>query len=185
MENKPITINVTVDDVIFRKFAVFDSLFRKRIWVLPLIFASIMSAFALACFAMRGNADQAAMIGSVLLVIGLGLPAAHILAFFRSVKTQIKAMGLERPRPVYSLSLSGEPDGARVTNIDKPAQYEWDGLFGAYRVSGCTYLYVEANKAFLLPDAQVEEGAEALWSLLSDMLPAEKLHDCRKTKDKQ
>lgn len=179
MKNKTVTINVTVDDVIFRKFAVFDNLYRKRIWVSQAVFASIMSAFALTCFAMHGNAEQAAMIGSVLLVIGLGLPAAHMRAFFKSVKTQIKAMGLERPRPVYSLSLSGESDGIRVTNIDKPAQYEWDSLFGAYRVSGCAYLYVEANKAFILPDAQVEEGAEALWSLLSDMLPIEKLHDCR------
>ena len=89
-------------------------------------------------------------------------------------------MGLERPRPVYSLSLSRESDGVRVTNMDKPARYEWDGLFGVYRVSGCTYLYVEGNKAFLLPDGQVEEGAEELWSLLTDMLPTAKLHDCRK-----
>ena len=176
-------INVTVDDKIFRGFAFFDSLRRKRIWVLPVIFASMMSAFALACFAMRGRAEQAVMLGCVLLTIGLGLPAAYMRMFFKSIREQIKIMGLERPRSVYSLRLSREPDGVQVTIKDKSARYEWDGLFGAYRVRGCIYLYVEKNKAFLLPDGQAEGGAD-VWPFLTDVLPAEKLRDCRDNVDK-
>ena len=182
MKNQSVKVNVVVDDKIFLKFAVFDNLYRKRAWVSPVVFASIMSAFALACFAMRGGADQAVMLGCVLLIIGCGLPVVYMGVFFKSVKAQIKAMELERPRYVYSLRLSGEPDGVQVTNGDDSARYEWRGLFGAYRVSGCTYLYVEGNKAFLLPDGQAEEGAD-VWPLLLDMLPAEKLRDCRMVKN--
>ena len=175
MENQSVKINVIVDKKILRKFALFDGLCRKRIWVLPVIFASIMSAFAFVCFAVRGRAEQAVMIGCILLIIGLGLPAAYARIFFKSTEAQIKAMGLERPRPVYSLRLSLA--GVQVTNGDKSAQYEWNSLFGAYRVRGCTYLYVEENKAFLLPDGQAEGGAD-VWPLLTEMLPPEKLRDC-------
>ena len=183
MKNESVKINVIVDDKIFRRFALFDNLYHKRSWVLPVIFASIMSAFALVCFAMRGRAEQAVMIGCVLMMIGLGLPAAYMWVFFKSIGAQIKAMGLESPRSVYSLRLSREPDGVQVINGDKSTKYEWSGLFGAYRVNGCSYLYVERNKAFLLPDGQAEEGAD-IWPLLLDMLPAEKLRDCRDVKNK-
>ena len=173
--SEQININVVVDDKIFRRFAVFDSFYRKRFWVRPVIFASIMTAFSLACFVMRGFAEQAELIGCVLLAIGLGLPAAHLLRFFRTVSAQITVMGLKIPRQVYSLRLSREPDGVLAASGGKLERYEWNGLFGAYRVAGCTYLYVNANKAYLLPDEQVEGGADALWTLLADMLPGEKL----------
>ena len=177
MENKSITVNAIVDAVIFRKFAIFDNLYRKRIWVLPVIFASIMSVFAIVCFAMRGWAEQAVMIGSVLLIIGLGLPLAYIRLFYKSIKVQIKATGLESPRLVYSLQLSCEPDGILAVIDDQSVRYEWRNLYGAYRVPGCIYLYVEVNRAFILPDGQ--ERGEDIWSLLTDMAPAEKLHDRR------
>ena len=175
---KSITVNVILDDKIFRQFALFENFRRKRIWGAPLIFAAIMSAFALVCFAMRARTEQAVMMGSVLLIIGLGLPAAYIGLFFKSIKFQIKAMELENPRHVYSLRFS--PDGVQVISGDKPNQFIWSGMFGAYRVPGCTYLYVEKNKAFLLPDGQAEEGAD-VWALLAERLPAEKMRDCRES----
>ena len=119
------------------------------------------------------------MMGSVLLIVGLGLPAAYIGLFFKSIKFQIKIMGLKSSRHVYSLRLSS--DGVDVISGDEPNQFKWSGMFGAYRVPGCTYLYVEKNKAFLLPDGQAEEGAD-VWAMLSDHLPAEKLRDCRTMK---
>ena len=176
---KSITVNVILDDKIFRRFAIFENFHRKQIWRPPLIFAAIMSAFACLCFVLRARAEQAVMMGSVLLIIGLGLPAAYIGLFFKSIKFQIKTMGLNVPRNVYSLRLSH--DGARVISGDKPALFEWRNMFGAYRDAGCTYLFVESNKAFLLPDGQAEEGAD-IWEFLIEYLPAEKLHDLRTVK---
>lgn len=184
MKNEPITVNTMLDDKIFRRFAVFDNMYRQRRWVSPVIFASIMTVFACVCFFVPGPGTQPVMLGCVLLVIGFGLPAMNMRSFFASVKKQIKAHKLEKPQHVYSLKLSSEPDGVRVTNPGgESAQYEWGKLWGAYRVDGCIYLYVVNSKAFLLPDGQAEEGTEALWSLLTDMLPKEKLHDRRKVKN--
>lgn len=184
MGNRSITVDVIIDDKIFRKFAIFDNLYRQRRWIPPVVFASIMAAFACVCFAMRGLAEQAVMLGCVLLLIGLGLPAVHMWSFFKSIEAQIKSHKLQKPRLVYSLRLSGDPDGVSVTSpAGESAQYKWVGMYGAYRVSGCAYLYVANNKAFLLPDGQTEGGSDALWSLLADMLPAEKMHDRRKVKN--
>jgi hypothetical protein len=178
MENESVTVNVIADAKIFRKFALFDSFCHKRIWLLPVIFASIMSIFAILCFTMKGRAEQAVMIGSVLLIIGLGLPIAYIRLFFKTIKTQIKTIGLEKPRVVYSLRISREHDGIQVISGDQPARYEWCSLFRAYRVRGCIYLYVKRNKAFLLPDGQAESG-EDVWPLFTEMMPTEKLYDYR------
>jgi len=66
-----------------------------------------------------------------------------------------------------------------VYNGKEHAKYNWDSLYGAYRVSGCTYLYILSNRAFLLPDSQVEGGPVRLWTLLASRLPSDKLHDKR------
>lgn len=183
MGYKSITVDVMIDDKIFRRFAVFDNLYRRRRWLPPAVFASILSASACVCFIMRGTAPRAVMLGCVLLLIGLGLPAVHLLSFFNSIKSQIKVLGLKKPRLTYSLCLSDEPAGIRVTNPGgESAQYEWGGLYGIYRVDGCLYLYVTDNKAFLIPDGQAGEGSAALWPLFTDMLPPEKLYDRRKVK---
>lgn len=183
MESKPVTVNVVIDAGIFRKFAAFDNLYLRRRWISPAVFAFIMSASACVCFAMRGSAAHAVMLGCVLLLAGLGFPVVYLWTFFGSIKSQIKIHKLEKPQPAYSLRLSIEPDGVQVTNPGGEfAKYEWQSMYGVYRVAGCTYLYVVSNKAFLLPDGQADEGADALWQLLADMLPAEKLHDCRRIK---
>lgn len=179
-ENEPITVNVIIDEKIFRKFAVFDTIYRQRRWLSLAAFPVIMLVFACVCFAARSFNAQAGMLGWVLLTVGIGIPAVYLRMFFSSVKTQIKMYNLSEPQEVYSLMLSREPDGVHVTNTHgESAQYEWGVLHGVYRVAGCTYLYAASNKAFLLPDGQAAEEADALWALFADMLPAEKLHDRR------
>ncbi len=180
MTTDPITVNVVVDEKIFRAFALFDSLRLKKIWRAPVLFAAILSAFAAMCFALRGHREQADLIGCVLLVVGLGLPAVYAGNFFKSITRQTRAMGLERPRPVYSVRLSREPDGVQIAIGDETIQYQWNDLFGAYRVVGCVYLYAEANRAFLLPSGQADAGDDTLWSLLTELLPGKKTRDCRR-----
>lgn len=183
MENKLVTVNVMLDEKTFRKFVVFNYLNRERRWISPFIFTCIMSTCACLCFIMRHTAEHAVLLGCVLLLLGLGLPAFHLWSFFSLIKSQVKAYKLEKPQPVYSLKLSDEPDGVYVTNPGgESAQYEWSTLHSAYRVAGCVYLYVSANKAFLLPDGQAEEGTDALWSMLTGMLPPKKLHDRLETR---
>lgn len=175
-----VTVDVKLDNQIFSKFAVFDNLLRRRQWVTLAVFTLIMLVCASICFVMRAAAEHAVMLGGVLIAVGLVIPMVYLGMFFRSVGLLVKAHKLEKPRLVYSLQLLDEPDGVRVSNPGgESAQYKWDAMFGVYRVAGCTYLYAAQNRAFLLPDGQVDGGVDALWDLLEKMLPAQKLHDRR------
>jgi len=178
MANNTVTVNVVVDAKIFHQFFVFENFHRRRGLFKLIIFAGMLTAFSCVCFIIEGGA----LLGGVLLGVGLGYPAIHIWRIFHSIKTQIRVLDLDSPKTVYTVLLSDSPDGVVVTNHgggDEPLRYEWGSLDHAYRLKGCVYLYVHADKAFLLPDGQAEEGEEALWSLVTRMLPPEKARDRR------
>jgi hypothetical protein len=80
---------------------------------------------------------------------------------------------------VYALGFSRAADGVTAENPGgESARYEWARLYGAFRDSGCVYLYVTKNRAFILPESQAKGGN--LWALFTEMLPKEKLRDKRK-----
>ena len=174
-----IIANVTLDGKIFRKFATFDTLVRtKRIGQI-LLFTGIMLFFSMLSVFI-GGAD-ARTLTITLAGIGLFLPILYLGTFFRSVRYQIERNGLRKGRFVYRLHLTTAPDGVEVKDAsEQSARYEWDKLYGAYRVKNATYLYVIKNQAFLLPNRSMETDADALWHFLGTRLPPEKLHDRRK-----
>ena len=59
-----------------------------------------MIGFSCVCFALRGQAEQAVLLGGTLLAVGLLLPAAYFLNFFLSVRTHVKKLGLTTPQHV-------------------------------------------------------------------------------------
>jgi len=176
MIKETVKINVVVDEKIFRKFYIFESFYRRRGYLSPLIFALILSTFAIVCFFL----EDGAFLGVVMLTVGLALPSYRFYRIFNALKMQIKILDLKNPKTVYTLSLSEAPNGIEVTNHgegDEPAHYEWNGVYKAYRVNGCVYLYVLPEKAYILPMNCVEENPGALWQILTKMLPPEKLCD--------
>lgn len=174
------TIRVVLDRQTFWKFAVFDNWIRNRKWLYLLGFFLILIVSAGLCFAMSWIREQAVMLGVVLTAIGAGFPALNLLAFAASVSAQIKANRLKQPREVYTLTLSGSPDGIQVSSPKgETALYRWDELHCVYSATGCTYLYIRRDRAFLLPDEQVDGGSDALRALLRSVLPAEKLKRIR------
>jgi len=178
MSDGAVKVNVIIDDKVFHKFSLFESFYRKRGYLSPLIFALILSVSAIICFMLGG-----ALLGVVLLIVGLGLPTFHIQKIFRAIKMQIRVLDLENPKTVYTLRFTEANNGIEVSNHgggDEPLYYEWISIHAVYRVDGCIYLYVLPEKAFLLPDGQAEEGTDALWQLLTKMIPSEKVHDRRK-----
>jgi len=175
MADGAVTVNVIIDDKVFYKFSKFESFTRKRGYLSPLIFALILSVSAVICFMFGG-----ALLGVVLLIVGLGLPAFRIHKIFSAIKMQIKVLDLENPKTVYTLVFTEAPDGVEVSNHgdgDEPLRYEWSTIHTVYRVDGCIYLYVLPEKAYLLPDGQAVEGSDALWQILTKMIPQEKIHD--------
>ena len=50
---KSVTVPCKIDRKVFMRFAVYESLVRKKGWRNPALFALIMSAFAAVCFLVR------------------------------------------------------------------------------------------------------------------------------------
>lgn len=177
-----ITIPCRVGPTMFRDFAMFDTLIRQKRLCSPIAFFCIMGFFALICYVFRSHADQAVLMGTVLLGIGILLPAGYLLNFYLSVRAQAKKLKLDPPRLVYTLNFTDAEDGITVTSPNKAEgtlRLNWSNLFGAWRVKGAIYFYASERQAFLLPDGQANVSADALWALLKEKLPAEKLHDRR------
>ena len=160
-----LTIHGNIDKRTFFRFAVFDSLVRKKAWRNPLLFALIMSAFAAVCFMGRQAHAQAALIGGVLLGIGLVLPLVWFGMFFASVNRQAKLNGLSAEKTQYTVTLS--PEKIHVTKGKESADFAWDKVHTAVRAKGCIYLYVSPVQAFLLPDCAESDRA---WEILRDRL---------------
>lgn len=178
MKKTDFTVAVKIDSAIFKHFALFDTFVRQHRWKSPAIFAGIMLLFSLIAFSQSGRVEQAALLGGVLLSVGVLLPAVYFVSFERSVRAQIKKLGLTKPRQVYTLRLN-QNDGVTVTADKEQAAYRWDALFAVYRTDRGIYLYAAPTRAYLMPNEQIETGADALWALLSAVMPTAQLHDCR------
>lgn len=160
-------IDVVITEAIFRRFTMFDLLRRRKVWRSPAIFAGILVPCAIICFVMS-HVRGAILLGSTLLVVGLGLPLYYFVAFFASLNQQIVTMGLKkRPMEAYSLELTGKPNGIHITNGKETADYEWKMVHHVYRDKMATYLYMTPSRAFILPDTSLEgDQGEEMWLLI-------------------
>ena len=169
-----LTIAATIDRRDFVRFALFDTFRRKRRWKNPLLFACIMSAFSIVCFAAQKTHEQAALLGTVLLSIGLVLPLVWYLLFLSSVKAEAKKHALSRTKAQYFTLLGQE--NIKVVRDKEEAVFSWTDLHAAFRVKGCIYLYVSLTRAYLLPEC---DDSDAAWNLITSHLPSEKTEDLR------
>lgn len=172
-------IEVILTEAIFRRFTMFDILKRRQMWKSPAMFAGILGTCAIICYIMH-HVDGAVMLGSVLLLVGLGMPLVYFVNFFSSLKKQIIAYGLKRPQHVYTLELTDKAKGISITNEREHADYEWKNVHHVYRDTMATYLFMTAQRAFILPDTCMEEGPDALWKLIAKRVPKDRCTDLRK-----
>ena len=169
--NHEITVRVVLDARTFRRFCRFDMLRLRKKWVRPVVFALILVAFAFVALLTRK--EQSGMIAAVLLAVGLGLPLVYFGSFFSQVNLQVERHRLKQPRRVYTVRLDRE--GVNVVNDQKeeaPLSVPWKDVQAAFRARGCVYLYVNAARAFLLPDGQADAGPDALWALIEKHMGA-------------
>ena len=85
MQPHTITIASKIDPKTFCRFAIFDTLTLRRRWLSPAIFAGIFLFCSLICFSMVNRTQGAALLGAVLLTVGLGVPAVYFGVFFHSL----------------------------------------------------------------------------------------------------
>lgn len=166
-------IDVYLTEALFRRFTMFDILKRRKMWRSPVTFASILGGCACVCFIMH-HVDGAVLLGSVLLAVGLGMPAVYFSTFFSSLHKEIKNQQLKSPRLVYTLELEDKPDGIFIRNKKEKATYKWEQVFHVYEDKNATYLFLTAARGFILPHDCIPAGKDALWNLLTAKLPAER-----------
>lgn len=172
MERETLIIPARINAGVFRRFALYDTFVRQGRWRSPALFAGILGAAAAVCLLMRQRREGAALLGGVLLAVGLGLPVFYVLNYLWSVRKQGKQ--LDGRRIAYTLHLREE--GLLALAGQERAECPWSQIFLACRDRGCIYIYVNARRAFLLPDC---EQTEAAWALLQEKLPEEKRRDRR------
>lgn len=168
MKSGPLTLEARVTPEVFREFAFFDTFRRQKRWRGPALFTLMMGGFAAVCFALRESREQAVLIGTVLLVVGLGLPAAYVLSFYLSVRRREKALKAAGCPVAYRLRL--EEEGLHVRQGEREERFPWEGMEEAWRLKRCLCVYVEGRRAYLLPPRDEEEG-ERLWAFLTARLP--------------
>ena len=172
-------IEVTMTEEIFRRFTMFDLFRRRKVWRAPAIWAAILCGSAAICFIMS-HVRGAKLLGSVLMLVGIGLPLSYFATFASSLKQQILAQGLKRPKHVYTLVLSERAKGISVSNETEHADYEWKNVHHVYRDLTATYLFITKERGFILPHQCIEEGDDVLWALLRKKIPELRRTDLRR-----
>lgn len=172
-----ITIHSKIDPKTFYAFAVFDTLSLRKRWISPAIFAGIFLLCSLICFSMHAKVEGAALLGAVLLIVGLGVPAVYFGTFFHSLYLQSKALKLKKAALAYTVQL--DEKGVHVTSNKSDggaASFHWQQIFRVYMRPGCIYLYVSPTQAFLLPKACADASPEELTKMLAAHIRPENIH---------
>ncbi|WP_320121898.1 YcxB family protein [uncultured Sphaerochaeta sp.] len=166
------TIAVRLSESNFRHFLTFNILKRLKLYKSPVIFASIMSVSAFISFLMH-HVEGAVMLGSVLLLVGLGVPVVYFVNFFASLKKQVKLQDLNPPRLVYTIQFSEESDFIEISNDKEQVRYQWKDVYHAYYEKDAIYLFITKDRAFLLP-LSLLENCEEVWSIIEKKLGSER-----------
>lgn len=175
MKINAVTAHVRINSRIFRRFALYDTFLLRRRFVSPCIFAAIFLAFSLVAF--LSGREQSALLGGVLLAVGLFMPLTYVASFLLQVHDQSARLGLKALRPAYTLNM-GETE-LRVINDMKQedeAHFPWTSMHGVWRTGHAYYLYVSPSRAFILPDGQCSLSPADLWDFLSARIGAGKMH---------
>ena len=163
-------VEVQLNKKDFIRFGWFDALRHKKVWRRPARFAASLGGAAVVWFVLHGR-PGAALLGYVLLVVALGLPAAWFLSFYLSLRKQAQAAGLASGKYAYTLELHDDDRGVTVDNGTEHAAYPWGQIFHVYRSKTASYLYITPQRAFLMPHGCVEGGADGLWELIKRRVP--------------
>lgn len=170
------TIQSRITPKIFQEFAWFDLLRQQKRWRAPLLFTLILSAFAGVCFLAGDQIRGAALLGGVLLGVGLILPLGWLLSFYLSVQAEAKKLRLAQAPVAYTLRLTSRE--LTASNDKERASFPWSQIHRACRLHSVICLYVSPRRAFLLPTGPQGEG-DRLWRDICRQISGERTVDFR------
>ena len=167
MKRNELLLEAKITPEVFREFAFFDTMGRQGRWRAPALFAGILLAAACVCFTQWGRIRGAGLLGGVLAGVGLVLPAGYFLSFFLSVRAQEKR--LKGAPSAYTLRLS--EGGVSVLLGKERREYAWGDVLRACRLRRSVCLYVEENRAYILPAGSGRASLEAVWDRVCGYVP--------------
>ncbi len=165
------TLSCEINAEALREYAVYDTLVRRKRWISPAIFAAILSAFAAVCFAASKTRSGGILLGTVLLVIGLGLPVIYIGSYLQSVRRQLKKMADTGSKVMFTIRLA--PQGITMTRGEQEQTWSWKTVRLVHRLRRSIAVYPEENQAFLIGGDSI--NLSAVWNTLVDRLPTNKI----------
>lgn len=170
-----ITFVSKISPLCFIRFGFFDSYRLRKKWKMPLLVTGGFLALALLARVCTGRLSGAETWMNIALVIAAAIPVMNVSAFWGGLLNQIGKHQLSRHTTNYLVVLG--PKGVGIIHKTEHAHCSWEHVYRIYRVPGCIYLYVSADRAFLLPDA---ENTEDAWAMITAYADAQKIVDLRK-----
>lgn len=175
MAKKELLIPARITPDVFREFAVYDAMGRQKRWRGPLVFTLVFTALSILCYTQAARLRGAGLLGTVLLAVGLGLPAAYFANFFLSVKAQGKRLGGENVPIAYTVRLREE--GVMAEQGRERMTLSWQQLHAAVRLEHSVCIYVTPRQAYLLPGEAGEKSGQEIWDWVREKMPEEKRTD--------
>ena len=180
---EPIVVHVRLKADVYRKFVKFDAMFRTGRLKKVILFSLTMVLLSFLVSLIGGQAlDNNFRPNGLLLVIAVFVPLVFVGDFMKTVRHQIRRLGLAKGAYIYSLWFTDVEEGILAKNAEEERNYSWENVHAVYYAEQAIYLYVQKRHAFLLPLEQIEGGAEALWVLIEGKVATEKIFDQRKEK---
>lgn len=156
MENT-LTVSSHITPKIYRDFTLYDFYIRQKRWRQLALFAGILLVSAALCLWKQGY-----LLTAVLSLIALGLPAANIQNTVKFVNLQSEKSNLSEKPLAYTLTFG--PEKIRVQTGDQVTGYRRETVHKVVCRRGGVYLYVQPDKAYLLPADDIPGGPDAVRS---------------------
>lgn len=176
---KTTNIDIILSKTGFKNFAIFDMAYKHKRWKFPVIAAAIFFIAASFMFAIQDTVENAFLVGTIFVIVALGIGAGYFRNFFRSIPKEAEKMQIHPPRHVYSINLVKDSQNILfyLPKDKKPSeQFSWKSINSAYRTSKAIYIYVTPERALLIPGTTKDLDLDEVWSFLGKKLPDEKLH---------
>lgn len=164
-----IDIRVRLDARTFRRYCAFDAFRRQRRWYWPALISMLLITASLA--GLFNWVPQLSGASALLMGLGIAVPMMNLGLYFIPIEAQIAQQRLKQAPPVYALRLDDAE--VSVTNLQKdepPVSIPWEKMWAAFENQEDVYLYVNPDKALILPSGQASASTEALWSFIEKHL---------------
>lgn len=175
-------LSITLGPASFKKFATFNAFTRQKRMRKPVTIGIAAFIGSVISFSMQETSENMFLLGVLLCVIAFFVPGMYFRTFFASIKEQTTKMNIEKPRHVYTIELTNDANGIRFYHPDEKKAagiFAWKDIVGAWRIDKAIYLYVEENRALLIPDSTKFTSQDEVWDFIKKHADAEKLHDMR------